>query len=94
MNNVTSDGKGIGDGSPKGTGPSCCQPADGQESRCCGPQSRCKGKALIAALIIMTAIGVGAVSLMRGNAAQPVTATPTSCPPSQCGATCNTDCAK
>ncbi len=96
MDDVTSNEQGIGGCSSKGAPATCCQSVEEKVSSCCNPKggSWCKGKALIAALIILAAIGVGAVSLMRGNAAQPVATTPPSCPPGQCGATCNNSCAK
>lgn len=88
MNDLSPDGKGIGKGSLKGTGLNCCQPADGQESRCCGPKSWGKCKALIAVLIILAAIAVGAHSFMRGNAAQSGAAAPASSGSPSCGASC------
>lgn len=96
MHNVTSNGEGSGGCSSKVAPSTCCQPADGKESSCCNPKGgswgKCKG--LLAVIIIMAAIGVGAVSFMRGNSTQPVAANPAPCAPNQCGAACNTDCAK
>ena len=88
MDNETSHGEGIGGCSSKGAPSTCCQSVDEKDSSCCNPKggSWGKGKALLAALIIMMAIGVGTVSFMRGKAAQPLAATSASCPPTQCGA--------
>lgn len=80
MDNVTSHGDGIGGSSSKGAPSTCCQSVDEEVSSCCNPKggSWSKGKALLAALIILAAIGVGAVSFMRGNATQSVAAAPAS----------------
>ena len=66
----------------------CCQPSDEKVSSCCNPKggSWVKGKALLATLIIMAAIGVGAMSFLRGNAAQGVASTPASSSPTPCDA--------
>lgn len=96
MNHLTSNGNGTGDCSSKGAPSTCCQTVDEKVSSCCNPNSGSwgRGKALLAAIIILAAIGVGAVSFLRGNAAQPQAATPAPCAPNQCGAACTTDCAK
>jgi len=74
----------------------CCQPSDEKISSCCNPKggSWHKGKALLAALIILAAIGVGAVSFMRGNAAQSVAVAPASSCSTPCGATSCTNSGK
>ncbi len=72
MNDVTRDDKNKAC-CPSDTGlPTCCQPADGKTSPCCNPKdgSWGKGKALIALIIIVAAIGLAANSLVRGTSAQ------------------------
>lgn len=67
MNNVTSNEEGQGGCSFKTTQSSCCQPAGGNGSSCCAPRGSFwgKGKTLIALIIIIAAIGVGAHSLVK-----------------------------
>ena len=78
MNNVASDEEGLGC-SPKTTQRSCCQPAGGNGSLCCPPKGSFwgKGKALIALIIILAAIGVGVHSLVKGAATRTEVANPT-----------------
>jgi hypothetical protein len=87
MGNITSNGEGVGGCSSKDAPATCCQSVDEKVSSCCNPKSGSwsKGKALLAALIILAAIGVGAVSFMRENAAQSLAAAP--------AASCSTPCA-
>jgi hypothetical protein len=94
MHNVTSNGEGTGGCSSKVAPSTCCQYE--KVSLCCNPKggSWGKGKVLISLIIILAAIGVGAASFMRGNSTQAVAANPAPCAPNQCGAACNTDCAK
>lgn len=89
MSDVPSDDQEINSCSSSGAATTCCQPSDEKVSSCCNPKggSWGKGKALLAALIILAAIGVGAVSFMRGNAAQSVAAAPASSCSTPCGAT-------
>jgi hypothetical protein len=58
--------------------PACCPSTDGNEASCCTPgfASRNRRKALISAIVLMAAIGVGAHSLVRGTSAQSYTAGP------------------
>ena len=72
MNDVTRDDKETACCPSDAALPTCCQPADGKTSPCCNPKdgSRGKGKALIALIIIVAAIGLAANSLVRGTSAQ------------------------
>jgi len=87
MNNVASDEEGQGGCSPKTIQPSCCQPAGGNRSSCCAPEGSSwrKGKTLIALIIIIAAIGVGAHSLVKGAATRTELANPASSCSPQCG---------
>lgn len=90
MTKLTSNGEAT-DGCPSKVAPStCCQPTDDRVSACCNPPGRSwgKGKGLIAGLIILAAIGVGATSFVKGNSSPPEASKPAaSCPAqAQCGA--------
>jgi hypothetical protein len=58
--------------------PACCPSTDGTEASCCTPgvASRNGRKALVSAIVIIAAIGVGAHSLVRGTSAQSYTSGP------------------
>ncbi len=88
MSNPTYNGEGQSSCSSKTTQSGCCPPASGNGSSCCVPEGSSwgKGKALIALIIIIAAIAVGANSLVKGAATrtEAVPQTPT------CSAPCGT----
>ncbi len=92
MPDITPNGEGAGGCSSKDAPATCCQAIDEKVSSCC-PQggSWSRGKALLAALIILAAIGVGAVSLMRGTAGQSGAAAPAYSCSTPCVATSSTN---
>ena len=69
MSDVLSDDKRKSGCSSNDATTTCCQPSDEKVSSCCNPKggSWSKGKALLATLIILAAIGVGAVSFSEGK---------------------------
>jgi hypothetical protein len=78
MNDGTRYRKEMDDCCGKDPSPTCCRPADANQSSCCPPRDKSwnKGKTLVSAVIIMAAIGVGANSLVRGTSAQSCNAGP------------------
>lgn len=74
MSERSPDEKGTGGGCSGNTSNTCCRPDDGKGSSCCSAGGWGKGKAVISAIIIIAAVGVGANSIMRGTSAQADTA--------------------
>lgn len=87
MNNLISNEEGQGSSPSKTTQSGCCPPATGNGSSCCASEGRSwgKGKALIALIIIIAAIAVGAHSWVKGSSTrtEAVTQAPTCSSP--CG---------
>ena len=83
MKNLDTNGASAGGCSSEIAPSACCRPDE--KSACCNPQGAYwrKGKTLLAAIIIAAAIGVGAVSFMKGNPAQSV-ASPVASSAAQC----------
>jgi hypothetical protein len=78
MNDLNSDEKGKGCCAPGDAVATCCQPGVNNLSSCCAPgeASWKKGKALVSAIVIVAAIGVGAHSFVKGTSAQSYTTVP------------------
>jgi hypothetical protein len=78
MSDLLSGEKDINSSCAEGAPTACCHPADGSASACCNPQDASwnKGKLLIALIIIVAAIAVGANSFLRGNSANSYTTLP------------------
>ncbi len=70
MSEMSSDEKGTEGCCSEGASRTCCQPDAGKSSGCCEPGAWRRGKTLIAAIIILAAIGVGTYSIIRGTSSQ------------------------